>query len=125
MEMCNIYHSHSDYLLWLQTDDWVEFYFVFFGMFNFLKIIFYGIIWVFDYLNPGLVDLIILGHISKFKKALGMYKLPKVNLKWDNLYVYYLRSFKNLYGIFLSTDLRKEWFLRRQIWRRYLSMLPQ
>ena len=45
-------------------------------MFNFLKIIFYGIIWVFDYLNPGLVDLIILGHISKFKKALGMYKLP-------------------------------------------------
>ena len=38
MEMCNIY-SHSDYLLWLQTDDWVEFYFVFFGMFNFLKII--------------------------------------------------------------------------------------
>ena len=34
MEMCNIYHSHSDYLLWLQTDDWVEFYFVFFEMFT-------------------------------------------------------------------------------------------
>ena len=59
MEMCNIYHSHSDYLLWLQTDDWVEFYFVFFGMFNFRKIIFYGIMWVFDSLNPGLIDLII------------------------------------------------------------------
>ena len=79
-------------------------------MFNFLKIIFYGIIWVFDYLNPGLVDLIILGHISKFKKALGMYKLPKVNLKWDNLYVYYLRSFKHLYGIFFIN-----WFENRMI----------
>ena len=32
MEMCIIYHSHSYYLLWLQTDDWVEFCFVFFEM---------------------------------------------------------------------------------------------
>ena len=32
MEMCIIYHSHSYYLLLLQTDDWVEFYFVFFEM---------------------------------------------------------------------------------------------
>ena len=51
------------------------------GCSTFLKLFSKGIIWVFDYLNPGLVDLIILGHISKFKKALGMYKLPKVNLK--------------------------------------------
>ena len=94
------------------------------GCSTFLKLFSKGIIWVFDYLNPGLVDLIILGHISKFKKALGMYKLPKVNLKWDNLYVYYLRSFKHLCGIFLSTDLTIEWFLRWQIWRRYLSMHP-
>ena len=50
-------------------------------MFNFLKIIFYGIMQVSDYFNPGLIDLIILAQISKFKKALGMYKLPKVNLK--------------------------------------------
>ena len=51
-----------------------------------------------------------------------MYKLPKVNLKWDSLYVYHLRSFKHLCGLFLSTDLRIEWVLRWQIWRRYLSM---
>ena len=41
MEMCNIYHSHSNYLLWPQTDDWVEFNFEFFEMFicsTFLKL---------------------------------------------------------------------------------------
>ena len=51
-----------------------------------------------------------------------MYKIPKVNLKWDSLYVYYLHSFKHLCGLFLSTDLKIELFLRWEIWRRCLSM---
>ena len=29
-----------------------------------------------------------------------MYKLPKVNLKWDNLYFYYLRSLNICVGFF-------------------------
>ena len=44
-----------------------------------------------------------------------MYKIPKVNLKWDSLYVYYLHSFKHLCGLFLSTDLKIELFLRWEI----------
>ena len=53
-----------------------------------------------------------------------MFKPPKVNLKWDSLYVYYLSSFNRLCGLVLSTDLRIEWVSRWQIWRRYLSMHP-
>ena len=45
-----------------------------------------------------------------------------MNLKWDSLYVYYLHSFKHLCGLFLSTDLKIELFLRWEIWRRCLSM---
>ena len=51
-----------------------------------------------------------------------MYKIPKVNLKWDSLYVYYLHSFKHLCGLILSTDLKIELFLRWEIWWRCLSM---
>ena len=39
-----------------------------------------------------------------------MYKIPKVNLKWDNLYVYYLHSFKHLCGLFYVN-----WFENRII----------
>ena len=51
-----------------------------------------------------------------------MYKIPKVNLKWDSLYVYYLQSFKHLCGLILSTDLKIVLFLRWEIWWRCLSM---
>ena len=62
MEMCNIYHSHSNYLPWLQTDDWVEFYFVSFEMFTcstFLKLFSMAPCRYLTILILGLIDLII------------------------------------------------------------------
>ena len=41
-----------------------------------------------------------------------MYKLPKVNLKWDNLYFYYLRSFNICVGFFYQFI---NWFENRMI----------
>ena len=54
MEKCIIYRSRSDYLLWLQTDDWVGFFFMFFEMFKCSTFLSF-----FSMANPGLIDLII------------------------------------------------------------------